>query len=87
MADRLSVLERDSGLHFLLQIRTRLSDAALADALRIQGVKLLPLSVYYHLASDAPPHTFIINYSALTVAELKQALDILAELLRKENEA
>ncbi len=79
-ASRLTVLERDSGLHFLLQIDIAQPDAELHDALLERGVNLLPLSVYYRDQAAAPPHTFILNYSSLTAEELNRALQILAEL-------
>ncbi len=81
LADRITVRERDSGLHFLLQLQTSRSDDELRALLDERGVNLLPLAVYYRAPELAPPHTFILNYSALQVAELDQALRILEELL------
>ncbi len=84
VSDRLRVLERDSGLHFLLEIKSNRSDDALLQALRERGVHLLPLSAYYHRQDLAPAHTFIIQYSSLSLQEMEQALQILEELLGKE---
>ncbi|MBQ2073047.1 MAG: PLP-dependent aminotransferase family protein [Oscillospiraceae bacterium] len=80
-ADRLTVLERDSGLHFLLQIRTALSDTLLLERLRERGISLVPLSAYYRNAQDAPDHTFILNYSSLSAADLARALRFLSDLI------
>ena len=80
-ADRLTVLERDSGLHFLLQIRTDLPDALLLQKLRDRGVGLLPLSVWYRRPQDAPDHTFLISYSSLSPDDLRRALSLLSEIL------
>lgn len=81
LSPRLTVLERDSGLHFLLKIRTSRSDAALRKQLTERGVGLLPLSAYHRHPEDAPPHTFVVNYSALSAEKLEAALRILAELI------
>ena len=80
-ADRLTVLERDSGLHFLLQIRTDVSDTVLLQRLRDRGISLLPLSAWYRSPQDAPDHTFILNYSSLSPADLAHALNVLSELI------
>ena len=81
ISDRLEVLERDSGLHFLLQIQTEKPDALLLSQLRGQGIHLLPLSAYYRNPEASPEHTFIISYSSLSAEDLKQALEVLAGLI------
>ncbi|MBR0160969.1 MAG: PLP-dependent aminotransferase family protein [Oscillospiraceae bacterium] len=80
-ADRISVLEQDSGLHFLMRLQTERADDELRGLLFRRGIRLLPLSVYYQNASDAPEHTFIVNYSALTAEAFNRALLVLAELI------
>ena len=80
-AEHIRVLERDSGLHFLLQVRTELTDNALHDVLLKEGIRLNPLSAYYTHPEDAPEHTFLLSYSALSPEALDRALKILAELL------
>lgn len=80
-ADRIRVLERDSGLHFLLQLDTGRSDEALYKALLSQGIRLNPLSSYYLNPSEAPEHTFLLSYSDLSPEDLGRALPVLAGLL------
>lgn len=81
VAGQVEVLERDSGLHFLLQIRTQRSDPELRSLMAEQGINLLPLAVYYQHPENAPEHTFILNYSSLEPSGLEQALQILATLI------
>ena len=81
IADRIDVLERDSGLHFLMRIRTARSDEELRSLLAERGINLLPLAVYYRNPENAPEHTFILNYSALDESGLAQALEILSRLI------
>ena len=79
ISDRIDVQERDSGLHFLLKLDTRRSDAELRALLSSRGVNLLPISAYYRNPDNAPEHTFIFNYSSLDSSMLEQALPVLAE--------
>ena len=81
LSDRVTVEERDSGLHFLLRIQTAHPDEELRAMLSSRGVNLLPLAVYYHAPERAPAHTFVLTYSALDAAELADALGILAEII------
>ena len=80
-ADRLTVLERDSGLHFLLQIQTERSDSDLLRDLHSRGIGLLPLSAWYRNPKDAPDHTFLLSYSFLSPSDLTLALNVLSELI------
>ncbi len=81
LASRITVLENDSGLHFLLRLHTDVDDDTLVSALKERGVSLLPLSLYYRNPSEAPAHTFILNYSSLSVSDLRLALDVLSSLI------
>lgn len=67
MAQRVTVLEQNAGLHFLLKVDTELSDEALLDKLAAIGIRVNALGSYYH---DGPPrgdtHTLVVNYSGLT---------------------
>lgn len=64
--ERLTVLEENAGLHFLLKVDTRLSDDAIVALWERAGIRVLPLSSYYR---DQPPGDaagkLVINYSGL----------------------
>ena len=81
VADRIRVVERDSGLHFLLELQTARPDEDLHAALLREGIRFNPLSFYYLNPGDAPEHTFLLSYSALSPAALDRALGVLGELL------
>ncbi len=81
LSSRITVLENDSGLHFLLRLHTDLEDDTLVSALNARGVSLLPLSLYYRNPAAAPVHTFILNYSSLSVSDLHLALEVLNSLI------
>ena len=72
-ADKLTILEQDAGLHFLLWVRTELSDRVLAEKLEAMGIRVRSLSSYYHDHAD-DLHCLVVNYSALKEEALEQAL-------------
>lgn len=78
-ADRLTVLEQDAGLHFLVKVDTELSDNELVQRCRAAGIRVKSLSSYYH-AAPAPQdlRCLVINYSSLT----ERQMDRLAEKLK-----
>ena len=84
IAHRLTIQEQDAGLHFLLQVDTRLSDAALTQGLAAAGVRVKALSGYYH-DGTANPHCLVINYSGLQEDDFRKTLEVLQNLL--ENQA
>jgi GntR family transcriptional regulator/MocR family aminotransferase len=74
-ADKLTILEQDSGLHFILKIDTALEDRDLADRLRRAGIRIHPLSHYYHGPSHANRHCLVVNYTSLDEEALASALE------------
>ena len=77
-AGRFTILEQDAGLHFLLRIDTALSDDQLVSRCGQIGIRVLPLSSYYHgTVPESVRRSLVINYSALTeekISLLKQKL-------------
>ncbi len=76
-AKRLTILEQDAGLHFLLKVDTRLSDEELAARCREAGVPLRTLSSYY--AGSVPEsdrHCLLVSYADLS----EQAMEALGKL-------
>lgn len=79
MKDKCSVIENDSGLHFILRLNTTLSDKEVKDILYREGIKISALSDYSRSSSIS--HDFIISYSNLDMDAFKRALRILSENL------
>lgn len=77
MKDRCSVIENDSGLHFILRLHTTLSDEKVKKILKEEGKKISALSDFSHFSSIS--HDFIISYSNLDLEVLKKALSILSD--------
>ncbi|MGN0317686.1 MAG: PLP-dependent aminotransferase family protein [Lachnospira sp.] len=81
LSDRCEIIERDSGLHFLLRLKTDLSDEQLEKRLRNHGIHMSALSEYYQKQPDKAEHTFIFNYSNIDVEHLNEALCVLVQQL------
>lgn len=84
LASHVTIMEEDSGLHFLLKVDTELSDEELMQRALQKGVKLNSLSTYYHDSpDDFAAHTFIINYSYLNTTGVGDAIKVLYECIKK----
>ena len=79
MKDKCSVIENDSGLHFILRLNTVLSDKEVKEILYREGIKISALSDYSRSSSIS--HDFIISYSNLDMDAFKKALGILSEII------
>ena len=79
-ADRLTILEQDAGLHFLLKVDTALTDAELTARLARAGIRVQALSEFYH---DSPEDQkcLVINYSGVREEALEQALEAVNEIM------
>ena len=75
IADRITILEQDAGLHFLLRIDTQKTDAQLTALCAEAGIRVMALSDYYE---DAVPswaeRCLVVNYSGLEEEQLSAAL-------------
>ena len=84
LASYVTIMEEDSGLHFLLKVNTELSDEELMQRALQKGVKLNSLSAYYHDSpDDFAAHTFIINYSYLNTTGVEDAIKVLYDLIKR----
>ena len=81
IAQRITILEQDAGLHFLLRVRTELSDEALMQQWQNAGIRIRALSEYYHGPTPVEDRQcLVVDYSGLTeesFALLQEALTFL----------
>ena len=80
-ADRLTILEQDAGLHFLLKVDTRLSDRALKEALSRAGIRIRALSDYYSDPEGRDYHMLVVDYAGLDEDALEGVLNSLKDPL------
>ena len=79
-ADRLTILEQDAGLHFLLKVDTALTDEELTTRLARVGIRVQALSEFYHDTAENR-RCLVINYSGIQESALEQALDAAKEIM------
>lgn len=81
MKNYINISEENSGLHFLLQIKTDKPDSFLKEKAREKGILLAFLSDYYssdyNKMDESLSHTAIINYSGLSARDIPTLADTL----------
>ena len=79
-ADRLTILEQDAGLHFLVRVDTRLTDRQLTQRLAEAGIRVHTLSDYFH-DRTGDRHCLVVNYSGLKEESLEKALETIGDIM------
>ncbi len=81
LAQELTILEEDAGLHFLVRVATDLTDRELVKRCSSLGIRVQTLGSYYH--GPVPPEDekcLVINYSGLTDPQLDRLEQLLKQL-------
>lgn len=81
MSDKCRIIENDAGLHFILELATDKTDAAVKEELAGHGINIKALSDYYLAGDPGDLHRFLVNYSNIVIDELKAAFDVLPGVL------
>ena len=76
-SQKLTILEENAGLHFLIKADTQLSDADLVAQCAAAGIRIRTLGDYCHEASQTDSHCLVVNYSGLTDGQLEQLETVL----------
>lgn len=79
-AERLTILEQDAGLHFLLKVDTSRSDREMRELLASAGIRVHTLSEYYH-DSGEDRHCLVVNYSGIRIEAVTEALERLEKIM------
>lgn len=79
--DECRIIESDSGLHFLMQINTSLSDKQAKQLLASRGIKIRSMSDFYLDDTVEDSHSFVVNYSSIDEEKLPNAIEVLREIL------
>lgn len=77
LADRLTILEQDAGLHFLLRVDTDLTDEQLLDWLAERGIRAQSLSGFFQTPTPESAHCLVVNYSGIDEKILEELLPTL----------
>ena len=74
------ILENDSGLHFILQLNTELSDSEIKSKLLERKIKISSIDDFNMKEEKTDGHQFILNYSGLNIEKLEDAVCVLKEI-------
>ena len=74
------ILENDSGLHFILQLNTKLSDSEIKSKLLERKIKISSIDDFNMKEEKTDSHQFILNYSGLNIEKLEDAVCVLKEI-------
>ncbi len=77
---RAVIREENAGLHFILELQTRLSDEEFCARALQKGLRIAALSAFYAHSTPETAHRFIVNYSALPEEQIDKAIQILCEI-------
>jgi len=81
LSSYVTIKEEDSGLHFLMNIKTSLSDSAIIQKAEQEGLRISCLSQYYHNVASSAQHTLIINYSGIESDKIEEAIHRLSKCI------
>lgn len=86
ISDKITILEQDAGLHFLLRIHTDLSDGELTEVWASAGIRIRAISEYYHGTVPVEDrHCLIVNYDSLTDDDIDQLQERLSLVDSQKN--
>lgn len=74
-----TICEEDAGLHFLLKLDSKRSDAELVSLAAAKGIKLSCLTEYMHVPDERYAHQVVVNYSSIDWEKLPETFRRLAE--------
>ena len=80
-ADKVSILEENAGLHFLMKLETNVSDREIIRRAAKAGIRLSFLSEYTHMPTPEDAHILIINYSGIDMEKLSEGIRKLENIL------
>ncbi len=83
LSDYVTISEEDAGLHFLMQVRTALSDEGLCAELAGKGIRISSVGQYYAGDTNRAEHVFVMNYSSLEEDNIDKVIQIFYQAIRQ----
>ena len=80
-SSKITVLEKDAGLHFLMKVKTSICDKEVIERAASQGILSSCLSQYYADPDTHYSHTIVINYSGICIQNVEEAIERLFSVI------
>lgn len=74
LAGSVTITEEDSGLHFLMELKTKLTDAAIIHKAEQEGIRIGCISGFYHNMVPGMEHILVMNYSGIEGDKMCEAI-------------
>lgn len=81
LSEKTDISEENSGLHFLLKVKTDITDKELVKRAGERGINIRCLSDYTYGEVSGNEHMLIMNYSGIEPEMIKEAVNILSEVI------
>lgn len=79
--ERITIIESDTGAHFLMDIHTdKTEDWIVKEAMK-RGIKMAPLSQYYFGKVPWCAKRFVMNYSSISMDKIEEIAGLLSEII------
>lgn len=85
LKDFCEILEEEAGLHFLLKLKTDISDDELTQLAEERGLKLSCMSQHAYDVSCVEKSLLLINYSGIDEQKITKGIDVIAEICKKNS--
>lgn len=69
------IIEEEAGLHFLVKLKTSLSDVEIIERFKDKKIKIDCLSNFYKEKEESINHTLIFNYASLREEDIEKAFE------------
>lgn len=76
-----TVHQEDAGLQFLMEIKTKYSDEEFVRRAAKEGIKMSPLSGFYHLKENRTEHIFVMNYLGVEESNIEKTVEKLCKII------
>ncbi|MCI9058995.1 MAG: PLP-dependent aminotransferase family protein [Lachnospiraceae bacterium] len=80
LSSRITITEKDAGLHFLMYVDTSVPDEIIVQNAETKGLRIASLSRFHTQEPALGNHTFIMNYSAIPPEHMKEAIARLCQV-------
>lgn len=79
-AKNITIEEENAGLHFLLRIKTNLTDDEMISLAKSKGILITCMSKFLSSPNPLYDHIIVVNYSGIDIKNLPEAIKRLAEI-------
>ena len=78
---KMQIREENAGLHFLVEVDTKLSDEQLLEKLWEEEIRITSLSQYYHNQENSRKHILLMNYSGVDAEKMPEVMKRFGKVL------